>query len=217
MRIRSLAVRPSASGGVCAEDVEPIASEPVVARILLDAGKLRVNRDHVEPVLDALLFRRGRWQSDAHERWLDTTSGIVVEFALASDAQRTHVRQVQHARQAHLPLARFHQAEQRGMVGLLVERKRKRRRLDARDIVRAQRQCPFAPRDAPDRFAIEFVRLPIEFQTGHRVGLHEHRILVELPVSQRVHRKHAERRRTARQTDGEMLGLKVWFGSMQGD
>jgi hypothetical protein len=55
----------------------------------------------------------------------------------------------------------------------------------------------------------------LQFQPRHRIGQRQRRVLAQLALAERVHREHAERRRAARQTDGEMLGLKVRHGGVE--
>ena len=101
-------------------------------------GELRVNRHDFEPVFDAPLIRRRRRKGDANKRRLHEPPRVVVEpgvARVAGDTQGAHVRQVQQAGQAHLLLARLHQAEQRGVIGLLIEREHKRRGFDAGHVI----------------------------------------------------------------------------------
>jgi hypothetical protein len=61
--------------------------------------------------------------------WLSTaiTSIYLVGNRVDHLAHGVHVRQMQDTRQRHCPLARFHQAKQRGMIQFLVEPQHQRR------------------------------------------------------------------------------------------
>ena len=94
--------------GVDLEDVEPVAAEPVVAGVLPDPGQLRMDRHHFHAVFHHGLSGAGGWKVDLHHGLRGyIATGVIAEFPtghIAGDAQRAHVRHVQHARQAHAPV-----------------------------------------------------------------------------------------------------------------
>ena len=188
------------------KDVEPVAAKSVVERILFDARELWVNGHDFEPILGALLIRGRCRKRDAHKRRIHEPPRIVVEPGItlaAGDTQGPHVRHVQQAGQAHLLLARLHQAEQRGVISLLIEFERKRRGIRADHVIRTQSQHFFAACDLPDRLALELVGLANKCEAHHGIGLGQDGVPVQLaaPSNPQRTQKTPERLVTGRWRD----------------